>query len=256
MYYKSLFFSIMTAALCTGENRAALVKGEALFYDISVFGIKVGRQETVILDSSEIKGRRAWHIHSRTYSLGIISHIYILDDVFETWLDMENYRPLLAKRRIQEGSWRDEVRLEFDWENMEYMIFDKRNLHGKKARLRENAVELLSVIYAIRSVEFSKTAEFNFSFVNQNPGENYDIAFLASPGRNFSFVYQRPGGADKKKMSTVLCVQKNRNEKLGLEIYCAPELYNIPLRVEIALFKIGGWGTINVKGTLDKYLRP
>ncbi|MFC1504401.1 DUF3108 domain-containing protein [Spirochaetota bacterium] len=226
--------------------------GEELHYDIKVLGIRVGKQITTITNIEKIKGVDAYHLWSKTFSLGIIKHLYKLVDIFETWIDCSTYKPLYVKRTIHEGKWRDSITMDFDYTNKTCRVVCKRYNKGRSIAIDDNAIELLSLIYTVRKFDIENTTNIMLRHLIPYPLKKEDIHFEIKKGKKHSFKYNLISKKQKIKVKSLCMKQKGGH---GILVYVAPDLYNIPVRIVLPVLKIGGWGVIDVDGILRSYSR-
>src|SRR5689334_2453177 len=78
-----------------------LIVGERLTYDVKFGPLKVGRASMEVLGVEEVRGRRAWHTRFRVNGG---TFFFRVDDVLESWIDIETFSSLRFRQQLSEGS--------------------------------------------------------------------------------------------------------------------------------------------------------
>jgi len=148
----------------TLTHSKALVVGERLEYDVKFGPIKVGRASMEVLDLEDVRGRRAWHTRFQVTGGTLFFHV---NDVLESWIDVETFSSLRFRQRLSEGS-RDRL--------YEYEIYPERAVYVEKDKGERPSVSHPlddgSFLYFLRTVpiELGATYEFQRYFMpDRNP---------------------------------------------------------------------------------------
>ena len=141
-----------------------LIVGERLEYDVRFGPIKVGRASMEVMGIEEVRGRRTWHTRFQVTGGTLFFHV---NDVLESWIDMETFSSLRFRQQLSEGS-RDRL--------YEYEIYPERQAYVEKGKdERPSVVRPLddaSFLYFLRTVslEVGATYEFERYFMpDRNP---------------------------------------------------------------------------------------
>jgi hypothetical protein len=132
----------------------ALIVGERLEYDVKFGPIKVGRASMEVVGIEEIRGRRAWHTRFRLNGGTLFYHV---DDILESWIDIETFSSLRFKQQLSEGS-RDRM--------ITYEIFPERSTYRENDKPEQPSVPRPlddgSFLYYIRTVDLQVGATYEF----------------------------------------------------------------------------------------------
>lgn len=138
--------------------------GELLRYEVRFGPLKVGEGSMEVLDVVSMRGRDAWHTRFRVRG-GI--PFYRVDDVLESWIDVEAFNSLRFVQDFDEGGKSRERR---------YEIFPERGVFQEDEKPEEasvpNPLDDGSFLYFIRTIplEVGETYEFNRYFrPDRNP---------------------------------------------------------------------------------------
>ncbi len=164
-----LFFITCSSAYSYSNIPMRFNKGEILKYDIKVFNIKVAEQRTVIKDIITLSNRKAYYIYTTIKTTPIISKIYKLDDVIETYLDTKTFLPILIKKKISEGNWKNNILINIDTTNKLVHYKDKKR--KKIIKYNKPFFGLISIIYFFRTIQLLKDEIFEFSVLKKREME-------------------------------------------------------------------------------------
>lgn len=152
----------------TGVVRASVpfAEGEHLVYDVKFGALRVGTARMRVVGIDTVRERQAWHVR---FTLAGGTFFYRVDDVYESWMDVETLNSLRYHQDLDQGSRERERTFE---------IFPERQVFqetfGKKRELPSVSEPLDdgSFLFYIRTVplEVGKTYEFNRYFKpDRNP---------------------------------------------------------------------------------------
>lgn len=116
-----LFISFPSSVICDENSRKPSVmpfmEGEELIYEIKWLGIPVGTGKLHIKERSVKDNREVFHIIYSAESNEFISHLYKVEDMAETFMDVEDSFPWSFKLKIREGKSNKDVETIFDQVN-------------------------------------------------------------------------------------------------------------------------------------------
>jgi len=236
-YGLSLFITLFFASTVLGNFTFSI--GEHFRYKIKVFGIHVGYQDMFIKGYQTIKGRRLLYAVADTKSLPEIQSTfkYSLHDVMHVWMDPATLLPVLIKKEIQEGNWKNSVTIEIDQSAKTAIYYDKRNTKGKRYTLPGPTLDLLSIIYYIRSRSVKPGEELFVYYFDEKKGVQKT---------SIQIKQDRPLKAGSRLIPTNIFTQMNGH---GVRIRLTDDAYRIPLSITVATFKVHGY-SIDIVGTL------
>lgn len=172
------------------ENKGeiAFASGERLEYAV---GYKVGMVNvdvaTVRFDvtSGKVDGTECFHVRATGDVNKKYTWFYNLHDVYDTWLDKRDLRPLYFSNDLSEGDYRFKSSYVYNWDAM--MVSTKaRNLSRPDVRrksfpLSEVSYDAVSLFYNIRSVDVSV----------MTPGQPYPLEVVfADTVRNINYRFE------------------------------------------------------------------
>lgn len=140
--------------------------GESLTYDVRFGAVKVGTGRMRVIGQEEIRGRNAWHVR---FSVTGGTFFYKVNDVNESWMDVQTLNSLRFVQDLNQGS-RDRER--------RYEIYPERAVYQELVRGTEERPSVSeplddgSFLYFIRTVPLvvGQTYTFNRYFrPDRNP---------------------------------------------------------------------------------------
>lgn len=147
--------------------------GEQLVYDVYFSMMKVGDATMTIKEITRINGRRAYHIVMTNKTTATYSKIFNVDDMFETFLDVEKLVPLKYVKKLVEGDYSTHKVTMFDREKL---VADYESL--KKSRktsfsIRPDTQDALSIFYVLRKKKIEIGEKLVFNLVSD--GKTYQL---------------------------------------------------------------------------------
>lgn len=126
--------------------------GERLTYDLRWEFISAGQASLEILPDTDIKGKSAKHFRLSAKSNQFIDWFYKVRDRIDSYVAKDFSRTLYYTQDQQEGSFRRNIQLLFDWarKEVQFINFNKK---AKPVGLMETAFDPLGIMYAFRAIE-------------------------------------------------------------------------------------------------------
>jgi hypothetical protein len=128
--------------------------GERLAYDVRFGKLKVGEGTMEVIDTEQIRGRDAWHTRFRIRG-GI--PFYRVDDVLESWIDVEHFHSLRFVQDLEEGGRTRERRFELFPERSTFREGDAEEEPGVASPLDDG-----SFLYFVRTLPLEVGATYSF----------------------------------------------------------------------------------------------
>ncbi len=132
----------------------SLIIGERLEYEVKFGPIKVGRASMEVMGVEEVRGRRAWHTRFQVTGGTVF---YRVNDVLESWIDVETFSSLRFRQQLSEGS-RDRL--------YEYEIYPERATYVEKGKEERPSVSRPlddgSFLYFLRTIPLELGASYEF----------------------------------------------------------------------------------------------
>lgn len=232
----TVFLLALSGSLMAGHK---FTIGEHFRYKIKVFGIHVGYQDMILKGYRTIEGRRLLYAVADTRSLPEIQKTfkYTLHDVMHVWMDPETFLPVLIKKDIHEGNWKNKVTIRIDQKAKTAVLFDKRNKQGKHYTLPGPTLDLLSMIYYIRSRSASPGNTIPVYYFDEKKGVRKTIISV-SGGRAIR--------AGRRTIPTNIYTQQQGH---GVRVRLTSDPHRIPLSITVATFQVHGYN-IDIVGTI------
>lgn len=250
----SLLFAQKSDGWKIDYKRAPLLPGEILNFELTVFGVKVGEQSNNIVGYETINGEKTIRIFSRTWSSPLIQHVYTLDDKFHVWLRISDYMPVKAKWDLIEGKSKSEFEITFDYKKKEAVVYRPKKDTYKTIELLDNEVELLSMIYTLRRLDYSDVKKLMVTLLDPpKPKHTYYPVIVEKKGNKQTVTVIEKGQKRTKKWDVIELTEDTRN---GLIIHLIPELNYVPSRIIIPAINVSDWGVIRVDGKLKTLHLP
>jgi hypothetical protein len=136
------------------------ISGEKLTYQMR-YGFLVGGTTTLLLTEEVYLRKTVFHAQAIGQSTGIANTVYSVRDIYDSWFDMKTTLPYKQVRNINEGHYK----------NYNEVTYNRRNntVHSSLSgehKVPEKILDLCSVFYYIRRVDFSKMKEDDVVSVN------------------------------------------------------------------------------------------
>lgn len=109
------------------------------------FGFLKGGKATLVAEKERLNKKQTIHYHVRGRTIGLVDHIYEVNDAFECWVDPETFLPVKSVRTVKENKYRfyDEV----TYDQINDSIFSLKS--GRK-KVPDNVNDLISVFFYVR----------------------------------------------------------------------------------------------------------
>jgi uncharacterized protein DUF3108 len=115
--------SLAPASQSTDQMSVPFAVGETARYDVKFGALKVGSASTVVQDIEDVRGISAWHTVFRLQGGTFFFHV---NDVFESWIDRNNFSSLRFYQTQEEGSSDRQKRYEIYPDRSTYTEMDKK----------------------------------------------------------------------------------------------------------------------------------
>ncbi len=127
------------------------VVGERLSFHGRWFGIPVGHGWIEVKGIVEYEGRRAYHIEAQGHTNEILSKLYPIHDVIESYLDVETLTPLRFEKHQREGHYRADEVVTFNHASSTATYRSLLNQSVKEIPLPSEFQDLISALYWFRA---------------------------------------------------------------------------------------------------------
>jgi len=142
------------------KQKIPFISGEKLTYQMR-YGFLVGGTATLLLSSEVYLGKPVFYARAVGQSTGIANTVYSVKDIYESWFDKETTLPYKQVRNIKEGHYRYYNEVTYNRRNNTV----HSSLSGEH-KVPEKILDLCSVFYYIRRIDFSKMKKEDVVSVN------------------------------------------------------------------------------------------
>ncbi len=155
----------------------------AVSYKVGILNVDVATVKFAV-SSAKVNGTDCFHIKATGDVSPRYTWFYNLHDVYNTWLDKSDLRPVYFSNDLSEGDYRFRSSYNYDWNTM--TVFTKAHNLGrneireKRYPISGNSYDAVSLFFNIRSLDVSKMV----------PDRPYPIEVVfADTVRNLSYRY-------------------------------------------------------------------
>lgn len=203
--------------------------GERLNFDLHWNGIFAGTAVLTVEPLVEIGGQPAWHFLLSVRSSPFLDLFYKVRSTFEGFADLNLSRSLLYRKKQQEGSYRSDVRVDFDWE-AGTARYENRGKKRAETPILPGTFDPLSVCYFLRLQDLTVGQELEAPVSDGKkcvPGRIRVVAreFVDSPAGRFDTFVLEP---DLRHLEGVF----KRSKAATLRVWITADEKRIPVRVK------------------------
>ena len=137
------------------ENTTVFKKGEWLRYKMSYSGFFKAGNATLSIDTDTINGKEVFHVTGKGWTTGVIKWFFKVNDTYESYFDKETIKPYVFKRNINEGGYKINREVKFNYETQKATVTDFR-LQTKESVNFTNIQDMMSSFYYLRNHDVSK----------------------------------------------------------------------------------------------------
>lgn len=151
-----LFFTLFFSLNISSQEKTTVFKdGEWLRYKMSYSGFIKAGSAVLAVKTDTLKGKEVFHVTGEGWTSGIIKWFFKVDDIYESYFDKETNKPYLFKRNINEGGYKINREINFDYDVNEATIQDFKHNTTKTVAIG-NIQDMLSSFYFLRKQDVSK----------------------------------------------------------------------------------------------------
>ena len=155
---KNIFFFI---AFCIAfssysqEKTTVFKKGEWLRYKMSYSGFFKAGNATLSVDTDTINGKEVFHVTGKGWTTGVIKWFFKVNDTYESYFDKETVKPYVFKRNINEGGYKINREVKFDYQTNKAIITDFKKQTKESVDIT-NIQDMMSSFYYLRNHDVTK----------------------------------------------------------------------------------------------------
>lgn len=150
-----LFFTILFSITISSQEKTQVFKdGEWLRYKMSYSGFLKAGNATLTVDKDTINGKEVFHVTGKGWTTGIIKWFFKVDDIYQSYIDVNSGKPYLFKRKINEGGYKKHQNTSFNYENNTAYVQDFKNQTDTIIPIG-NVQDMMSSFYYLRNYDVS-----------------------------------------------------------------------------------------------------
>ncbi len=157
-------FLIFTTISFSQEKTVAFKDGEWLRYKMSYSGFLKAGTATLELKEENYKGKKVLHAVGKGKTSSIIGWFFKVDDTYESYFDVNEMRPYLFKRKINEGGYKKNKQVTFNHEKQTASVKDLLKKKDTVISVK-SPQDMISTFYFLR----------NHNTKNMKKGEEIDV---------------------------------------------------------------------------------
>lgn len=213
------------------KPNTVFMAGEKLTYQIR-YGIIVGGITTLSLTEDIYGNKKVFHAVATGQTTGMADIIYSVKDVYESWFDKETNLSYKQIRNIKEGNYTKYN--EVTYNRINNTVNSK--LSGVHS-VPEKILDLTTMLYYIRRIDFSKVKENEVIFVNIYFSDEIFPFYMRYKGKET--IRTKFGKISCLKISPVVEVGRMFKTPDDVSIWFTNDLNSIPVLIELDIRIVG-----------------
>lgn len=117
--------------------------------------------------------RMCYWLRARAYSSGIVGQVYPVEDIIESFMDVDSFYPLQFRKDVSEGKYSDKYTIEFDPKKNRAIRFNESGGHVFDVQTYAKVQDIISGFYYVRTLEFEPGDSIPLPY--HDNGGNYPI---------------------------------------------------------------------------------
>jgi hypothetical protein len=134
------------------EKKVAFKSGEWLRYKMSYSGFLRAGSAILEVQEKDLHGKKVFYTKGTGWTSGMIKWFFEVDDIYESYFDMDTIKPYLFKRKINEGGYKKHRITSFNYQSNKAYIQDFTNQKDTSVAFT-NVQDMLSSFYYLRNIE-------------------------------------------------------------------------------------------------------
>ncbi|WP_299106305.1 DUF3108 domain-containing protein [uncultured Tenacibaculum sp.] len=206
--------------------------GEWLRYRMSYSGfLKAGTAE-LKLTEEELNGKKVLHARGTGWTSGMVSWFFKVDDVYESYFDVEDVKPYLFKRKIDEGGYKKHRHTTFNHDNHTAYIQDFLKQKDTTVSIK-NPQDMISTFYYLRNhntKELKKGEEITVDMFFDNKSYPFKLRFLGNETLKTKF-----GKVKTQKFRPLVQAGRVFKEQESVTVWITADDNKIPIKMKASL---------------------
>ncbi|MFY0604543.1 MAG: DUF3108 domain-containing protein [Flavobacteriaceae bacterium] len=148
-----LLLLILVSIVSNGQEKStekAFKSGEWLRYKMSYSGFLRAGSAVLEVKEEELDGKKVYHAKGTGWTSGMISWFFKVNDVYESYFDVDQVKPYLFKRDVSEGGYTIKRDTKFDHEKKKATITDRKKDTTSSITIAD-VQDMISSFYYLRN---------------------------------------------------------------------------------------------------------
>lgn len=150
----TLFLLISFISFSQNEP-TAFKNGEWLRFKMSYSGFLKAGNATLEVKEDTVNGKEVFHVVGKGWTTGLIKWFFKVNDTYESYFDKQNIKPYIFKRNINEGGYKINRKINFNYQTNKATIEDYK-LNTTEIVDIGNIQDMMSSFYFLRSHDVSQ----------------------------------------------------------------------------------------------------
>jgi hypothetical protein len=154
--YLVFIFILCFTNLAVGQEKTKAFKdGEWLKYKMNYSGFLRAGTAILKVDEMQLDSTAVYHSTGEGWTSGMIKWFFNVDDLYQSYFDVETTKPYIFKRKINEGGYKKNRQTTFDYATNTALVQDFIKQQDTVIPF-ENVQDMLSSFYYLRNAEVSQ----------------------------------------------------------------------------------------------------
>lgn len=174
------------------RRQTAFGVGEEIHYEVRFGVVNAGSAVMAVDGITERDGRAVYELRSHAESNKVFSLVHRVDDHVRSWMDVQLLRSLGFEKRVQEGDYRKEEDVRFDYGTQQATYDD-----GKQIEIGTHVQDMLSAVYYLRTLNIEVGRPLTIDA--HDGGKNYPLEIrvygeerISTPAGEFDCLLVEP----------------------------------------------------------------
>ena len=226
-----LFFSV--ASMAFSQSPKAFNSGEWLKFRIH-YGWFNASFATLEVKENTFRGQPVHHVVGHGESTGLLDLFFKVDDTYESYIDKTTGLPMRFFRKINEGGYKKNNRIDFDQTNNKAVVANRIKNSVETFTTKDNVQDMISAFYFLRNEiqgeKFQKGDEIAINMFFDNENYKFVSRFLGHEVLNTKF-----GKIACLKFRPFVQAGRVFKEKESLTFWISADKNHIPIKIKAEL---------------------
>jgi hypothetical protein len=151
----TILFLLISFVSFSQNKPTAFKEGEWLRFKMSYSGFLKAGNATLEVKEDSINGKEVFHVVGKGWTTGLIKWFFKVNDTYESYFDKQTIKPYIFKRNINEGGYKINRKINFDYQTNKATIEDYKLNTTKRVDIG-NIQDMMSSFYFLRNHDVSQ----------------------------------------------------------------------------------------------------